>query len=321
MRLRWCFTALCLLLMTASAAQAEGRADMRPLDEDVSVSIPAQWNAEQQGPDMWAISSPDEACQIQFMTRKYVFPDAAILARGRAADFEAEKTLRALPDGQGYVFSASGSRFWFVESGGWTLTIAVTGPHHDLADLLRSFSAKDSGLHAVFTTMGNTPAVLDWLTHSDGSLAEGAAIGSPLPPVKDPVMPDFTQYGAAQGEEGAPPSMAQKLPKGWSYRTIGSWAVATSENGGHWAAARAYSVANADRKLPEGAPLMETAKEVATRLGGRNLAPGGGVVYFDIPSGLAEVSCASGGKTLVSLYSDRRALEDLFGFAALPGAE
>ncbi|MDL2313885.1 hypothetical protein LJC36_02765 [Desulfovibrio sp. OttesenSCG-928-C14] len=96
--------------------------------------------------------------------------------------------------------------------------------------------ARAGGLHDIFKTLANTTAVLDWLSYVDDSVEGGASIGSPLHPVKDPVMPDFTQYGTVSDEKGTPPPLAQKLPAGWSYRAIGPWTVAMSALGAfYWA--------------------------------------------------------------------------------------
>jgi hypothetical protein len=88
------------------------------------------------------------------------------------------------------------------------------------------------------------------------------------------------------------------------------------------AAARLYPIAAADKAQPDCSPLVETAKEAAARLGGRNLVMSEGVMHFTTPSGPASVSRTSGDKGLLCLCSDENTVREwAFDFVPTPGGE
>ncbi len=269
---RTCLMILCLLLMMA--APAWGGAQKYDT-ACFTAQLPAQWQGEEQGPFMVAFAPPTPDTEMWVICQEYLLPDAVLLAREAAAAYGAgaEDTLRMLPDGQGFVFAGSqGKRVWLMESGGSLVRITTLKAHKDLPALLSGFTSDKGNFAGIFATLAKSPAARDWLAFT-GSVAPG----SPLPPAKAPAMPDFSRYGI---EGSLPLPLPRELPAGWSHKTVGLWIVAESGDGGHWAAARLYPVAAGDKEQPDGAPLMETAKEIAAVLGGRNIIMFEGLIYF-----------------------------------------
>lgn len=281
---------------------------------DFTAEVPEQWEAHDNSPWVGFIAR-DKSGEVNIVIQQYELADADWLARALAARFEVEEAPRRLPDGQGFTIAAHGKRYWTAESGGWSVTVFVSGPHRDLPALLGGCRSRRAGLAEIFTGLANSQTVMDWLTFKDGS-----TLGSPLPP-NPPVKPDFARYGFTAGENGPIPALAQAPPEGWTHRNIGAWIVLESLSGRQWAAARYYPLAAGDRDKPAGAPLTETAREVAAKLGGRNLKMEEGVIYFATPAGAAALSVRNRHGGLVTIYSDSGAELELFDFIAVESYE
>ncbi len=296
----------CFLCITASPARAAVQ------DFDLyTADVPAQWTTDQQAYEV-SYAAPDGSTVLHVLCQQYVFPDALSLAQRLAENFDATDRLRILPDTQGFFFTESGGgRVWFMESGGWTVRILVHKAHKDIPVLFRSFKSRDANLIKIFKTLAGSPELAGWL-----SFTGNEPTASIPPPAKAPAMPDFAQFGAVEGEQGSPPPLAEALPEGWTHKTIGLWTVAISSDGKRWGAARFFPLAKGDLNVEEGSPLMETGKEVAIRLGGRNLMTEQGSMYFETSAGFAELYRKGGNRGLLCIYSDSDALQWLMGFVS-----
>ncbi|SBW08222.1 exported hypothetical protein [uncultured delta proteobacterium] len=298
-------TIFCFLIITALPA----RAAVQELGL-FTADVPERWAAEQQNYGV-TFTAPSGS-SVHVLCQEYMFPDALLLAQRLAANFNVADRLRTLPSGQGFLFTESGDgRVWFMESGGQTVRILVHRPLKDISALLRSFKSRDPNLTKIFTILAGTPEVLGWLSFSGGE----PAVSIP-PPAKAPVMPDFTKYGAIEGEKGSPPPLAEKLPDGWTHKTMGLWTVAISSDGKGWGAARFFPLAKSDLNVEEGNPIVETGKEVAMRLSGRNLMAEQGFMHFETPAGDAELYQRGGNKALLCIYSDSDTFQWLMGFVS-----
>ena len=298
-------TIFCFLIITAPPA----RAALQDFDL-FTADVPAQWATEQQ--DYGVTFTAPSGSSVHVLCQEYMFPDALLLAYKLAANFNVADRLRMLSDGQGFFFSESGDgRVWFMESGGQTVRILVHSPLKDIPALLRSFKSQDAGFAKIFATLAGSPVVVDWL-----SFAGNEPAASIPPPAKAPVMPDFTKYGAIEGEKGSPPPLAEKLPDGWTHKTMGLWTVAISSDGKGWGAARFFPLAKSDLNVEEGNPIVETGKEVAMRLSGRNLMAEQGFMHFETPAGDAELYQRGGNKALLCIYSDSDTFQWLMGFVS-----
>lgn len=303
---------LCFLLTTAAPAWGATQ-EFCVGAACYTADVPAQWKAENDGSTVFYLPAPDNTTGIQVVCREYLQPDASLLARKDAKASSAEDTLRALPasqgDGQCFGFQSDGERIWLMESGGLLVKIRTTKAHKDLRALLSSFKARDGNMARVFTTLTGSPAVLDWLSFTGGEPA-----GSPLPPANVAGMPDFSRYGTIESEKGTSPVSLEFVPDDWTRKTIGQWVVVASADGKTWGAARLYPIADADKNLPDGAPLVETAKDLAARIGGRNFLTQGDDMFFVTPSSEAVLTRKTKTHALLSLYGGDDAEMWLMGF-------
>lgn len=297
-----CIMLFCSLLLGMESAWAEIR-DLGPY----SVEIPAQWTAEEELPDLMTFTAPDQSCVLNIsLTRYHGLLDAKQVAQDRAADWGASKTLRALPEAQGFAFAIPAEqnrRGWISASGNWAVEIHVSAPHKDVPILLRSLRARDehAELAGAFAPLAESGDALAWL-----SFSAREASGASLAPFAA-VMPDFSSYGLIKDAYLSQPKPAGQLPKGWELRQIGMWLVAVAGDGKHWAAASVYPVAAQYRPTP----LLE----VARALEGKNVLTDSSTAYFVTPAGYANLELAGENSGLVQLFSDQETLDALFGFA------
>ena len=305
---RYCFFVLSLLLCAATPALAASH-DLG-FAMRTTVELPAGWEVDQQFPVHASFRTEDGSCEASLLVKEVALPNAMLLAQGRAADWKAASSLRMLPEGQGFIFSVGGERSWLAEADGWMVEVHASAPHKDLPVLLRGFKANGDvpALARLFALLSTSSAVGKWLGFSDSG-SPGVAL--PLPPAS--VMPEFVRYGVREGESVAPPELGEKLPAGWSAKPVGPWLVVASNTGKNWAAARYYPLVAEDGNTTEGAPLTHTARYVAALLGGHNLSQEEGVGYFVTPAGFAQIG-RRGSRSLVTLFSDNDALQELFGF-------
>ena len=303
--MRWLFLmSMCCLLLAPMSIKAEPH-DFGPVM--FSASLPANWQAEQEFAEYVTFRPATGSCEVGIFSKDMLFADASLWAAKRAAMWERANTLRALPDGQGFVFlRKDGRRCWLDIRDGWLLEISVTGSSKELPALFRGFqaNAQAPGLARILATLSASPTALNWL--GSGGTAPGAVV----PPVPVPVFPDFAIYGQTK-DALLPPVLQGSLPAGWSVASKGSWLVVLSKNGKHWAASRYYPPLSEDNDASENGSLWKTMQAVIPLLGGRNFSISEGTGNCDTPTGFAHLNRA--GNTLqVSIYSDQMALDELF---------
>ncbi|MDL2313511.1 hypothetical protein LJC36_00855 [Desulfovibrio sp. OttesenSCG-928-C14] len=298
---------LCFVLIVPVSAKGAMR-DFGPAE--YTASLPAGWVAEQKAAVYVTFRTQDGSCEIGILSIELLLQDPARWAAKRAKIWKSEKTLRALPAGQGFIFqNPEGGRCWLDACDGRLLEISISGTTDALPDLVTGFTPKPEvpGLARIFATLSKSSVALGWLAKG------GPLPGTPLPAVSAPVLPDFTSYGATKDKIDPPPDPETAVPAGWTASVQGSWRVILSKDATRWAAYRDYPPGPGDTAIPEGEPQMSTMIEVATLLRGYNFTMSEGVGDFDTPAGFTVIDQRdSDSKCLrVRLYSDETTLNEL----------
>lgn len=277
---------------------------------EYTASLPTGWEAEQEAAVYVTFRAQNGSCEIGILSIELLLQDPARWARKRAKTWKSEKTLRALPEGQGFIFqNPEGGRCWLDARDGRLLEISISGTTGALPDLVKGFTAKPEapGLARIFATLSKSSVALGWLAKG------GPLPGATLPAVSAPVLPDFTSYGATKDTIAPPPEPETAVPTGWTIRAQGSWRVILTKDATRWTAYRDYPPGPGDAGIPEGEPQTDTMIEVATQLRGHNFTMSEGVGDFDTPAGFAVIDQRdSDSKYLrVRLYSDETTLDEL----------
>ena len=302
MKLVNCLALFCFLFIAVAPAQAA-----KQEFEHFTATVPTKWQADQEGASAVFFLMPDETGSVIITCKEYLLLDAELLAQ-EAPAFINKKTLRKLPDGQGYIYAGTaGGRAWLMGSGSWVVTIDATYAHKDILPLLRSLKAKNAELGKLFTTLVNSEALAGWFSFTGNEPSGSLPLGD-----KSFSLPDFTTFRVTEIENTPPPVISQELQRGWSSSASGPWVVATSENNVRWVAACLYPIAEAD-KHSKFTTLPETAKQIIAKIGGGNLTMSEGIMYFQTPSGLFELYReADENLGMLKLYNVNDALYDVF---------
>ena len=278
MKLVNCLALFYFLLIAAAPAQAA-----KQEFEHFTATVPAKWQANQEGASAVFFLMPDETGSVIITCKEYLLLDTELLAQETPA-FVNKKTLRKLPGDQGYIYAGTaGGRAWLMGSGAWVVTIAATYSHKDILPLLRSIKTKNAELSKIFTGLANSKVLAGWFSFTGNEPSGSLPLGD-----KSFSFPNFTTFRIAESENTPPPVISQELQRGWSSSASGPWVVATSENNERWVAACLYPIAEAD-KNSQFTTLPETAKQIIAKIGGGNLTMSEGIMYFQTPFGLVEL--------------------------------
>ncbi len=309
MKFKQCLMILCFLFMTAAPAQAA-----KQTFEHFTAAVPAKWQADQEGASAVFFLMPDETGSVIITCKEYLLLDAELLAQ-EASAFINKKTLRKLPDGQGYIYAGTaGGRAWLMGSGTWVITVDATYAHKDILPLLRSIKTKNPELGKIFTSLADSEVLAEWFSFTGNEPASSLPLES-----SSFALPDFATFRVAESEKTPPPVISQELQRGWSSSANGPWVVATSEKNERWVAACLYPVAEAD-KHTEFTTLPESAKQIIAKIGGGNLTMSEGIMYFQTPFGLASLHReADENWGMLKLYNVSDAVYDVF--IAFPNLE
>ena len=296
MRIASCVAALVVLLVAVTPAWA-----LRKQFNAFSAEVPASWTARAEAASV-TLAARGGACTVRVVAIRYGAPDMVALARERAGIGKGEDSLRMLPQGRGAIFSTAEGRTWITVADGKMLEVCVSAPHALVLDVLRGFRGRpeDAGWTQAIAMMQNSPDILNWLAY------RGEAPAGDIPAAKPraAAMPDFARYGVLEGENPAPP-LLEKIPAGWTTATAGAWTLVISGNSAQWLATRVYPLAPGDRSRENGSTLRETAKMLASLLGGRNIVMAEGSAEFATPAGLVVLDPKQGDTTQIFFFCNK----------------